>query len=96
MAAAAPGALDVGRFWAGCAHVVRMTPDDFFAAYRREAGELYDERATRLGILAGLVWLGWNKALDIAEHPDPAVRSREEAALPWWLDRAREGLEELE
>jgi hypothetical protein len=96
LAAAAPGALDIGRFWAGCAQVVDMSPDDFLAAYRRAAGDLYDERATRLSLLAALVWLGWNKALDIAEHPDPVVRERELAALPWWLDRAREGLEELE
>jgi len=34
------------------------------------------------------VWLGWNKALDIVEHPDPAVRERERAALPWWLHQA--------
>ncbi len=95
MATAAPGALDIGRFLAGCAHVVSGTPDEFLAAYRQEAGEVYDERATRLGLLAGLVWLGWNKALDVVEHPDPAVRAREKAALPWWLDRAREGLEEL-
>ena len=74
-----------------------MSPDEFLAAYRREAGELHDERAhPPRPARPALVWLGWNKALDIAEHPDPAVRAREEAALPWWLDRAREGLEELE
>ena len=59
--------------------------------YREEAGDVYDEAATRLGLLAGLVWLGWNKALDIVEHPHEDVREREKAALPWWLDRAREG-----
>jgi len=96
MACAAPGAVDIGRFWAGCAQAVEMGNDDFLATYRREAGDLYDERALRLGLLCGLVWLGWNKALDIVEHPDPVVREREQAALPWWLDRAREGLEELE
>jgi len=95
LAAAAPGAIDIGRFWAGCAHVVQLTGDEFLAMYRDEAGELYDERATRLGLLSGLVWLGWNKALDIVEHPDPAVGRREKAALPWWLDRAREGLDSL-
>ena len=31
----------------------------------------------RLALLAGLVWLGWNKALDAAEHPDLAIRERE-------------------
>lgn len=95
LATAAPGALDIGRFLAGCGHVVAGGAEAFLTAYHQEAGELYEERAMRLGLLAGLVWLGWNKALDIAEHPDPAVRERERAALPWWLDRAAEGLKEL-
>ena len=50
-------------------------------------------RATRLGVLSGLVWLGWNKVLDIVDHPNEDVREREKAALPWWLDRAREALD---
>ncbi len=93
MATAAPGAIDIGRFLAGCAHVLDVDRDAFLAMYRAEAGDAFDETATRLGLLAGLVWLGWNKALDIAEHPDETVRERERAALPWWLDRAREALD---
>ena len=92
LAAAAPGAMDIGRFLAGCAHVLDVDMDTFMAMYREEAADVYDGAATRLGLLSGLVWLGWNKALDIAEHPDEAVREREKAALPWWLDRAREAL----
>lgn len=92
IATAAPGAVDIGRFLAGCAHVLDVDPDAFVAMYREEAADLFDEQATRLGLLSGLVWLGWNKVLDIAEHPDEAVREREKAALPWWLDRAREAL----
>jgi thiamine kinase-like enzyme len=95
MATAAPGAVDIGRFLAGCAHTIDLDPDEFLAAYRDEAADLYDEDATHLALLAGLVWLGWNKALDIAEHPDPEVRERERAALPWWLARAAEGMELL-
>ena len=92
MATAAPGAVDIGRFLAGCAHVLDIDMNTFMAMYREEAADVYDEEATRLGLLSGLVWLGWNKALDIVEHPDDAVREREKAALPWWLDRAREAL----
>ena len=92
IATAAPGAVDIGRFLAGCAHVLDVDPDAFVAMYREEAADLFDEKATRLGLLSGLVWLGWNKVLDIAEHPDETVREREKAALPWWLDRAREAL----
>ena len=92
LAVAAPGAVDIGRFLAGCGHVLDLDWDTFLAMYAEEAAEVHDEAATRLGLLSGLVWLGWNKALDIVEHPDEGVREREKAALPWWLDRAREAL----
>ena len=62
--------------------------DDLVALQREAAGPAYDEAALRLGLLAGITWLGWNKALDIVEHPDPAVRERERVALPWWLHQA--------
>ena len=93
LAAAAPGAMDIGRFLAGCSHVLDVDRDAFMEMYREEAADVYDQAATRLGLLSGLVWLGWNKALDIVEHPDDDVREREKAALPWWLDRAREALD---
>ena len=93
LAAAAPGGVDIGRFLAGCAHVLDVDCDAFLTMYREEAGDMHDEAATRLGLLAGLVWLGWNKALDIVDHPQDDVRERERSALPWWLDRAREALD---
>jgi len=46
-----------------------------------------------LALLAGLMWLGWNKALDAAEHPDPAKRERERRDLEWWVRKARTALE---
>jgi hypothetical protein len=39
------------------------------------------------------MWLGWNKALDAVEHPDPLIRARERADLDWWVGRARACLE---
>ena len=99
LAAAGPAELDIGRLLAGCAHlfgpvgrgasetiVARL--DELVALQREVAGPAYDEAALRLGLLAGLTWLGWNKALDIVEHPDPAVRERERVALTWWLHQA--------
>ncbi len=100
LAADGPAELDIGRLLAGCAHlfgpvggrggsetiVARL--DDLVALQRDAAGPAYDEAALRLGLLAGLTWLGWNKALDIVEHPDPAVRERERVALTWWLHQA--------
>jgi hypothetical protein len=100
LATAGPAEVDIGRLLAGCAHlfgpavagaesatiVARL--DDLATLQREIAGPAYDRRAWGLGLLAGLTWLGWNKALDIVEHPDPAVRERERAALPWWLRQA--------
>jgi hypothetical protein len=105
LAAVGPGEVDIGRLLAGCAHlfgpvgerpesatiVARL--DGLVDLQRRAAGAAHDEAALRLGLLAGLTWLGWNKALDIVEHPDPAVRERERVALPWWLHRAEQAFE---
>jgi hypothetical protein len=93
MPVAAPGPLDVSRFIAGCASVVELTREEMLAAYRDAAGPAYDETAMRLSLLFGLVWLGWNKALDAVEHPDPATRARERDDLDWWVAQARTTLE---
>jgi hypothetical protein len=93
MPSAAPGAVDIARFLAGCSSVVAMTREELLDTYRRAAGPAYDETAMRLGLLSGLVWLGWNKALDVRENPDPAIRVRERADLDWWVREARTTLE---
>ena len=93
MPVVAPGAMDVARFLAGCSSVVALSREDTMAAYRAAAGPAYDETAMRLALLLGLVWLGWNKALDAAEHPDPATRARERDDLDWWVAQARTTLE---
>jgi hypothetical protein len=94
MPTAAPGAVDVARFVAGCSSVVEPSREELIGAYARAAGPAYDERSMRLALLSGLVWLGWNKALDAAEHPDPATRRREQEDLDWWVREARTTLEE--
>ena len=93
MPAAAPGMLDVSRFLAGCASVIEPSREEFLAAYADAAGPAYDERSKRLALLASLAWLGWNKALDAAEHPDLAIRERERQDLDWWVDAARNTLD---
>jgi hypothetical protein len=89
VAGAAPGALDVARFLAGCSAVVDLTREQTMEAYAVAAGSAFDEPALRLALLAGLVWLGWNKALDAHEHPDAAIREREREDLDWWVGQAR-------
>lgn len=105
LATVGPAELDIGRLLAGCAHlfgpvdgrtesatiVARL--DDLVAVARKIAGPAHHPAALQLGLLAGLTWLGWNKALDIVEHPDPAVRDRERVALPWWLHQAEHALD---
>ena len=93
MPTAAPGALDITRFLAGCWSVVDLTREELLAVYEKAAGPAYDETAMRLALLASLTWLGWNKALDAAEHPDPGIRAREQADLDWWVTEARKTLE---
>jgi hypothetical protein len=100
LATAGPAEFDVGRLLAGCAHLFGPTGggaqgetivgrlDDLVALQREAAGPTYDEAALRLGLLAGITWLGWNKSLDIVDHPEPAIRERERVALPWWLHQA--------
>jgi hypothetical protein len=93
MATAGPGALDVARFVAGCASVVDATREDLIRWYRAAAGPACDDRTMHLALLSGMVWLGWNKALDAVEHPDPAVRAREGADLDWWVQATRTALQ---
>lgn len=89
MPAAAPGAIDIARFVAGCSSVVDTSREQIIADYAEAAGPAYDETAMRLSLFGALCWLGWNKALDAAEHPDPVVRAREQQDLDWWLQQAR-------
>lgn len=89
MPAAAPGAVDVARFVAGCWSVVDMSREQIITDYADAAGPAFDEAAMRLSLLGAFCWLGWNKALDAAEHPDPVVRARERQDLDWWVQQAR-------
>ena len=93
MCVEAPAALDLTRFLAGCASVIDATREQVIADFRELAGPADDEAALRLAMLSALVWLGWNKALDAAEHPYPAIREREQADLDWWVAQARPALD---
>jgi hypothetical protein len=92
LACSAPGALDLARFLAGCASVVDVSREQMIEDYRLAAGPAFDNDAMDLAILGGLLWLGWNKALDAAEHPEAWMRDREREDLDWWVRRARSAL----
>lgn len=92
LATEGPGAIDVATFLMG-ASALEVAPDDLLHEARRAAGDDHDELALRLALLAAVADLGWNKALDAAGHPDPAIRAREAAGLSWWVAQARRTLE---
>ncbi len=91
-AVAAPGELDVTRLLAGSAPALGLPREAFLEEYRRAAPHS-SARGMRLSLLAGLLWLGWNKALDAARHADPDTRAHEQQDLAWWVERGREALE---
>lgn len=93
MATWGPPLLDFAIFLTGAFTQVDASPEQLVADVRSAAGLDADE--VDLMLLCGLMELGWNKALDAAEHPDPAVRAREEAELRWWLEKARPALTRL-
>lgn len=93
LATSAPPALELALFLDGNSSQVDATRDEIVEDFRTLWGDEHNEVALRLALFAGLVELGWNKALDIAEHPDRAVRAREQADLDWWVDQARQTLE---
>jgi thiamine kinase-like enzyme len=95
MPTAAPGALDIARFLVGCAHVVDVDLDAIIVMYRESAGPAYDDDSMKLALLSALCWLGWNKALDIVESGDEAVRHRERESLAWWVAKARTALDDV-
>lgn len=90
MATWGPPLLDFAIFLTGAFTQVDADPEQVVADVRAVAGLDADE--VDLMLLCGLMELGWNKALDAAEHADPAVRAREESELRWWLEKARPAL----
>ena len=59
------------------------------ASASRALAAAADSRATRLAMVAGLLTLGWRKALDVTEQSDEAAREKAWADLGWWMHQAR-------
>jgi hypothetical protein len=93
LATRAPAALEFALFLDGNSSQVDATRDELVDDFRSAWGDEHDEVALRLALFAGLVDLGWNKALDVAEHDDATVRARERADLDWWVAQARRTME---
>lgn len=88
-----PPALDFAIFLTGLAAHVEPSREDLIGEFRVRSGALTDDSAMALGLLAGLAEMGWNKALDAAEHDDPVMRQRERADLDWWVAQVRDTID---
>lgn len=84
-----PSAIDVAWYLIVGATRIDATRDEVIDDFRVAEGERFEPRALSLALIGALAMLGWNKALDVLENPDPVVRSRERADLDWWVDRVR-------
>lgn len=94
LATAGPPAMDLAIFLTGAAAHIEPTREELVEEFRQRSGALCDDRAIRLALLAGLMELGWNKAIDAAEHADPQTRARARADLDWWTQQTRTTLDQ--
>ena len=89
----APPAVEFGWYLIISASRIDATREQITDDFRETSGERFDPTALELGMISALLSLGWNKAIDILEHPDPAIRAQERADLDWWIARVRTALE---
>jgi hypothetical protein len=90
LAAIAPPAVELASFLIDHISQVDASHEQIIADFQEESGDRADPVALRLALLAGLVELGWHKALNASTHTDPAFRASERKDLEWWYQRARE------
>jgi hypothetical protein len=90
----APPALEFGWYLIISASRIDATREQITDDFRQISGDRFDPHALELGMISALMFLGWNKAIDIIENPDPMIRAQERADLDWWVARVRSALEE--
>jgi thiamine kinase-like enzyme len=93
VAGRAPPAVEFAWYLIISASRIDATREQVIGDYRAIAGDRYDDVAWDLGCIGAMIWLGWNKAIDIIENPDPKIREAERSDLDWWIARTREALE---
>ena len=89
----APPAVEWAWYLAINASRIDATREQVLDDARAVAGDHHDEAALRLALLGGLVQLGWDKALQATEDPDPERRAWETDDLAWWFRQARLALD---
>ncbi len=88
-----PPAIDFITFAIGGMSNVAMSRDALLAAARAACGPAADPDVLALAEYWALMELGWNKALDVVDHPDESKRATERGDLDFWVARARAALE---
>lgn len=94
LATEGPPALDLAIFLSGSAAHVTPTRESLITHFRALNAQV-TEADVDLALLAGLLDLAWNKALDATTHEDPQTRTRAHTDLAWWVQHGRAGLDHL-
>jgi hypothetical protein len=85
LATRGPASLDLVAFTVGCASHVDLSRTEVFAAAREACRPLVDDTVWDATVFWALCELGWNKALDAANHADPIQRVAAACELDWWV-----------
>jgi hypothetical protein len=85
LATAGPPAIEFVSFLVGCASQVDASPDLLLADIEDMWGERHPQQYLTLGLLGGVVEMGWNLAYHATENPDTQSRD----AFEWWVEAAR-------
>ena len=88
-----PPATEIAWYLIISASRIDATREQIIDDYRAVSGKRFDQRAWDIACIGAVLWLGWNKAIDIVDNPDPAIRAQERADLDWWIARVRRALE---
>jgi hypothetical protein len=88
----APAETDYAWYVAINCGTIDASLDELIGDCGRAAGSSSQLGAMRLALFGALVQLGWEKALNAYEHPDPEVRRAERDGLAWWYERASEAM----
>lgn len=88
-----PPIVDFVTFCVGATSNVALSRDALLAEAADACGLSGDDDTIGLASLWALMELGWNKALDVVDHPDGAKRATEHADLDFWVERAMVALD---
>lgn len=92
-AGAGPPAYEFAWYLVIGASRIDATREEVIADLREITGDRFDPHAWDVACIGALLLLGWNKALDVLENPDPAIVAQERADLDWWIARVRAAFE---